>query len=290
MGKKAEESKSFKDTAAAFGKFIYNGDDGTVLGRNGASWGRLGAFYFVYYAFLAALFAISINICLSCLPKDKPYYQTRLQTPGVTIQPKLHSKESLSTDIQYSIKDKSYEKLVSHLDDFLAPYTKEDFGPCGTAGYGYADGTPCIFVKVNKIIDWKAYGFTDLQVESDRADNRDQNSKAPALVDVLPTITSGPYDPNLIYIACYGLKEEHQDNLGKVTYYPEANPGLPLSSFPYMGPEAADPYKSPIVAVQLGEVKTGVEISVGCKAYALNILDDARTNSGFLHFKVKIDE
>jgi len=290
MGKKEEKplTEVIMENLRGFGNFLYDPEQKTVLGRSGAGWARISIFYLFYYLFLACLFAISINITYSCLDKEEPYYQTRLETPGVTIQPKLLSKFSLSTDIRYTISDEnSYKDYVEHLDTFLAPYSGQDFGPCSTGGgYGYAEGKPCIFVKVNKIIKWKAYGFTDLQVETDRATNRDENSKAPALVDALP---GGTYDPSLMYIACYAWKEADQAHLGEVTYYPEAAPGLPLAKFPYLGKVNDPDYVPPIVAVQLGEVTPGEEISVGCKAYALNILDDARTNSGFIHFKVKID-
>ena len=37
-------------------------------------------------------------------------------------------------------------------------------------------------------------------------------------------------------------------------------------------------------------LQRGDEIKVGCKAYALNILDDIRTNSGFMHFKLQISD
>merc|ERR1712036_53340 len=129
------------DNVHGFGLFLYNKEEKTVLGRTGHGWARISIFYLFYYLFLACLFAISINITYSCLDKEEPYYQTRLETPGVTIQPKLLSKFSLSTDIRYTISDEnSYDDYVKHLDAFLAPYSGEDFGPCSTGGgYGYAE-------------------------------------------------------------------------------------------------------------------------------------------------------
>jgi len=74
-----------------------------------------------------------------------------------------------------------------------------------------------------------------------------------------------------------------------VSYYPEHG-GIDFSNFPFEGKVKQPKYIPPIVAVKLSNAKKGVEISVGCKAYALNILDDIRTNSGFMHFKVEITE
>jgi len=289
MGKK--EDKTLKETivenAQGFALFVYNKEEGTVLGRNGRGWARISVFYLFYYLFLAVLFLVSINVCKSALDEETPYFQTRLQTPGVTIQPKFPSKVALHSDIKYTIGGEA--GYVEHLDKFMAAYAGQDFGPCSTAGYGYAEGTPCIYVKTNKIINWQPYPFLNLQVETDREANRNSNSKAPSLMETLMQQGAG-YNPDLMYIGCYGLKVEDKDNLGAVKYYPEGAPGIPISKFPYKGAKLDKGYLPPIVAVQFPEVKKNVEINVGCKAYALNILDDARTNSGFIHFKIEIKE
>jgi len=288
MGGKPEEKpmmESVRENARGFALFLYNKEEGTVLGRTGRGWARISIFYLFYYLFLAGLFALSINLCLSCLDEETPYFQTRLQTPGVTLQPKLPSNVALTTDITYTVGAPSQDKLVNHLTTFMANYTDQDFGPCSAAGYGYADGQPCIFVKVNKIIGWQPYAFGSLAEEEDREDNRKDNSKAPSLASTL----TASYKSNLMYIRCYGLKDDDKEALGAVSYYPEHG-GIDFAKFPYNGKKKDPKYTPPIVAVKLSNVKKGVEISVGCKAYALNILDDLRTNSGFMHFKVEITE
>jgi len=293
MGKKPDENKSLADTAAAFGKFVYNGEDGTVLGRGASSWGRLGVFYLFYYAFLAGLFALSINLCISLLDENEPFTKVRLQVPGVTIQPKLPSNVELNSDIKYEkSKADSYKKYVDHLDEFLKDYeNKTIFGDCSSDNkYGYEDGKPCIFVKVNKIIDWVPSPFLSLQTETDRAENRDSSSKAPALIEELKA-REVSYDPDLMYIACYETKKEGK--LVGVSYFPKTG-GMPIDKFPYTGRnrnEKSDNHKTPLVAVQLNVDTTAKEeFVVGCKAYALNILDDDRTNAGYIHFKVEIKE
>lgn len=290
MGKK--EEKSLKETivenAQGFALFLYNKEEGTVLGRTGRGWARISVFYLFYYLFLAALFMISINLTLSCLDEETPYFQTRLQTPGVSLQPKLPSKVALNTDIRYSRSDPS--KFVTHLEKFLEPYADQDFGSCNASTYAdqYKQGKPCIYLKTNKIIGWEPHPFLDLKVETDRADNRADNSKAPALVEHLQELGVG-YDPELMYISCYGLKEEDKNKLGAVEYFPKGAPGIHASNFPYQGKKKDESYLPPIMAVHFPNVEKNVEISVGCKAYALNILDDQRTNSGFMHFKIKIE-
>jgi len=292
MGKKVEKTfmESAAENARGFGLFIYNGEDGTVLGRTGRGWARISIFYLFYYLFLAALFALSINITLSCLDKDVPYFQTRVQVPGLTLQPKLPSAKSLSTDIIYTQSDAStYNDLVTHLDKFLAAYDKTVLGDCGNAGYGYAEGNPCIFLKVNKIIKWQPYPFIDLNEEEAVANeaNREAESKAPALQDFI----AGQgliYDTSLMYVSCYAVKEEGKDKL--TVSLPGTVKGLSIAGYPYEDATHKETYVPPIVAIQLSDVTRGEEILVGCKAYARNILDDTRTNAGFMHFKLKIDE
>jgi sodium/potassium-transporting ATPase subunit beta len=291
MGKKAGE-KSFGESVAenlrGFGQFLYNSEEGTVLGRTGSGWARISIFYLFYYLFLAALFAISINITLSCLNKDKPYFQTRLQVPGLTIQPKLPSKDSLSTDIFYSRAEGTYEKYVTQLDTFLEGRDNSSFGACGQSGYGYAEGKPCIFLKVNKIIGWVPHLFIDTTAEEEVANEENRKeSKAPSLNAFLAQ-QGIEYKKDLMFVSCYALKKENAEKLGKMTVYPTDAPGLPKSGYPYIDASDKKTYKSPIIAIQLEPTAFDEEIGVGCKAYARNILDDARTNAGFIHFKINI--
>jgi len=332
MGKKPEpeEKVGFVEgigqTFTAFGNFLYDSENGLVMGRNGKSWARISVFYLFYYAFLACLFALSINITMSCMPQDKPYFQTRLQAPGVTIQPKLPSKNAQNSNIRYSISKKDYNKYTEQLDEFLEPYQpakqegegwkncsvkvdvsnsdqdyqkacKQDIsqlGLCTSGGdYGYGAGEPCLLLKVNKIIDWTPISYTNLAAQ-DNAENRNDVSKAPSLSDFL-TEQGLTYNKDLMYISCYGLKDEDKENLGQdgenaMTYFPQSGPGIPEYNYPYLGKEVQGNYLSPVIAVKFNNVKRGVEINVGCKAYSLNILDDHRTNAGFIHFKMQIDD
>lgn len=121
MGKDEKKplGQTIRENASAFGTFLYNSEEGTVLGRNSSSWGRISVFYLFYYAFLAALFAISITITYRLMPEDIPYYQTRLQTPGVTIQPKSPSSVASNTDIIYSLNNEGWKKYTNQLETFF---------------------------------------------------------------------------------------------------------------------------------------------------------------------------
>lgn len=310
MGKDEKKplGQTIRENASAFRTFLYNSEEGTVLGRNSSSWGRISVFYLFYYAFLAALFAISITITYSLMPTDKPYYQTRLQTPGVTIQPKLPSKVASNTDIIYSIKNQGYQKYVDQLDTFLAGYNTSGFGACLNYEEAYKNGTPCVFVKINKIINWTPIPFDTVEEEgTDKYQKRSNDySKAPRLSDWLQqqglTYQKYPY----VYVSCYGVdskKTEVDDKTAVGSFTLFQNKGIPLNAFPYTRISATDTesdtdnpdpkddsnvYQCPIMAIQFNSPMRNKDIKVGCKAYAKNILDEERINAGYIHFTMKI--
>lgn len=316
------------DSFMAFMAFVYNPNEGTVLGRGGKSWGRLLVFYTFYYLFLACLFIASITICFNCLDKETPYYQTRLESPGVTIQPKISSFKSLERDIIFKESDPdSYAKYTDQLTEFLKPYNPEnqteennfidcdgslakDFGTygrtdvvdderkvckfstsqlgnCGSGQFGYDKGQPCVLVKLNRVINWTPLGYF---LDEDKAKDFPW-SKAPALSDVLG---KKKHTNNQLYVSCYGLKEEDQENLNGETGVSKKTKikpkGLGFGFYPYRGKVIQPHYLSPIVGVQFTNVKRNVLINVGCKVYAQNILENDKLESGFFKFKLQIDE
>uniref|UniRef100_F6ST26 Sodium/potassium-transporting ATPase subunit beta n=1 Tax=Ciona intestinalis TaxID=7719 RepID=F6ST26_CIOIN len=306
MGKKKEEKN-----LRGFMRFLYNKEEKSILGRNSASWGRILIFYMFYYAFLAALFAISMTIVLGTLDPDVPRFQTRLQAPGISVQPKLNTKTERTSEIIFKQSDAgSYQKYVDTLTDFLAPYSKakqvdltdcplngsvkmnqayskdspppvckfdiDNLGPCKQPPYGYDKGQPCILVKVNRAVG-----------------NADSN--APPLKDVLMA-RNRPYNPKRLYISCYDATSGNQTNLNtaagvsaNTVYYPEDN-GMPFTYYPYYGLNLQPEYRSPLVAVQFMNVKRNVEVRVRCKAYALNIVDSKRMSTGYFTFTLQVNE
>ena len=148
-----EAPKGCMENCRAFLHFLYNPSEGTVLGRGARSWGRITLFYLCYYAFLACLFAVSVTICFHCLDKDTPYYQNRLENPGVTIQPKLNSRDSLEKDIIYSVSDEdSYKKYTNQLTEFLKPYSAAN-----QTGKGFLDNSKLFIAAI--VFTYKSIGL-----------------------------------------------------------------------------------------------------------------------------------
>jgi len=320
---------SFKTNMSDFGKFLYDSETKTVMGRDSSSWFRISLFYLGYYMFLAGLFAASISITLGTLDDRVPYFQTRLQYPGLMVLPKTKKTDPLTLDVRFNKGNSdSYKMYVDGLDDLMSKqynpalqtndtfyqacdssypsnvqqnydknsfakacrFNSTQFGNCGSSPYGYKDGKPCILLKLNRIINWKPVAFSSLT--DSRATAAGSPSKAPSLSASLKARNQS-YNRDLIYAACYGMDEENQKLLtgrtGEGDTIKYSPQGIQFSYFPYLGLKLHPNYVSPAISVQFTNVTLNKEIKVGCKVYARNLVDLARINVGYINFKMQID-
>lgn len=177
-GKPEETKSSWKD-------FIYNPRTGEFIGRTASSWALVFLFYVVFYGFLAGFFCLTMWVMLQTLPDTVPKYRDRVPSPGVVIRPG-------SLDIAFNRTiPQQYNQYVSHLHNFLQTYNdsvQEKNELCLVNEYteqeeaaekkvcqfkrsllrmcsgvsdrffGYAEGKPCILIKMNRIIGLKPRG------------------------------------------------------------------------------------------------------------------------------------
>lgn len=183
-----EENKSTEQSSSEWKQFIYNPRSGEILGRTASSWALILLFYLVFYGFLAGLFTLTMWVMLQTLDDTVPKYRDRVSSPGLMISPK-----SAGLEISFSKSDKnSYDSYVRALHNFLTPYNdslqasnvqcqqgryfdqeaeekklscqfnRSSLGPCagldGNESFGYAEGSPCVIVKMNRIIGLKPQG------------------------------------------------------------------------------------------------------------------------------------
>jgi len=330
MGKDEKTfGENVAEGCGSFCTFLYDSEKGTVLGRGGASWARISVFYLFYYTFLASLFSLSIFLTWNILNQaDQPYLQIRLQGPGLTAEPKLESKSSYSKDISFNMRNpNSYQKYVARLRSYLKKYNSDnqtgddwvqcggktmfnedgklckqdlaDLGTCGdvNSNFGYDIGQPCILLRVNRIIGWQPvpYVLDGSALGFDDQDSRRSDSKAPSLDEVL-SVDNTNYNPQTMYVSCYGKKKGDKPLLNngvetavsdKVKYFPR---GFPFYNYPYMGVKLQKGYLSPLVAVQFTDVQKNKLIRVNCKVYSPNIIDDQRTEQGYIEFKLQVND
>ncbi|KAM4689833.1 LOW QUALITY PROTEIN: sodium/potassium-transporting ATPase subunit beta-2-like [Rhinophrynus dorsalis] len=302
------QKKSCGQLMEEFGEFIWNRTR-EFMGRTGSSWALILIFYLVFYAFLAALFSLTMWVMLQTIDEYHPKYSDRLSNPGLMIRPKTESLE-----IVYSMNntnDPSWKGYVEKLNSVLEEYNssvqeqrgsvcvggvynrqedngdvrnypkkacqflRSSLGNCSgeeDPTYGYKDGSPCVLIKMNRVI-----GF-------------------------LPAVNQGLSNTS-ITINCTGKRlksavnesnEETDRLLGSRVYFP--NNGMNLGTidlmyFPYYGNKAQKNYTQPLVAVKFLNAKPNTDHYVECRVNALNInnKDDRDKFAGRVIFKLRID-
>ncbi|XP_054839675.1 sodium/potassium-transporting ATPase subunit beta-3 isoform X2 [Eublepharis macularius] len=224
-----EEKKPFRDSMAEWRRFIYNPNSGEFLGRTAKSWGLILLFYLVFYGFLAALFTFTMWVMLQTLSSDIPKYRDRISSPGLMISPK---PETALEFLLNKNNSQSYERYVESLKKFLGVYNdsaqsknipcipgqlfdqeetvkkacyfnRSSLGPCSgleDETFGYAKGTPCVVIKMNRIIGLKPQGNPYIECKS-KEENKAQIAYFPS---------GGRID--LMYFPYYG-KRLHPDYL-----------------------------------------------------------------------------
>ncbi|XP_056410200.1 sodium/potassium-transporting ATPase subunit beta-2-like [Hyla sarda] len=288
---------------------IWNPRTREFMGRTGTSWALILLFYMVFYAFLTAVFTLSMWVMLQTIDEYNPKYSDRLANPGLMIRPKLDAME-----IMYSMntQNASWQKYVDGLNSVLQDYNRsvqEERGTVCTSGsyfaqadtgdvrnypkkacqflrdslgdcsgnndptYGYSSGTPCVLIKMNKVIN-----FLPVPVK--------ENSNSS------------------VTISCAGKKlksalNETNDDLdlllGTMRYFPSLSGNnlgtIDLMYFPYYGNRAQKNYTQPFVAVKFLNATRNVDHNVECRIRAANINNQSDRDKfqGRVIFTLRID-
>ncbi|XP_035242454.1 sodium/potassium-transporting ATPase subunit beta-3b isoform X1 [Anguilla anguilla] len=178
-------------------------------------------FYLVFYGFLAGMFSLTMWVMLQTLDDYTPKYRDRVSNPGLVIRPKY-------MDIVFNRTDPlNYRKYVQHLESFLQQYndTEQEKNELCVAGkyfeqdeepvkkacqfkrnflrqcsglsdttFGYAEGKPCVLVKMNRIIGLKPKGEPYISC----------NQKTEGTLQILYFPSEGKFDK--MYFPYYGKK------------------------------------------------------------------------------------
>lgn len=283
---------------------LYNSETGELLGRTAGSWAKISLFYVAYFAFLAGLFTASIQIMKTSIDLEKPKLQTRLNIPGLHYFPKIDPFNKTQTT---RLKDNTqipfywdnenpdspgafyttivdtekaiYDEKAGKNQEGVTNFDWGTLGACGTSPYGWNTNEPCVFFRVNRVIDWTPVGL--FMPEKDSIFEKDGPTK--------------PMQKDAIYIRCDSkyLGETEGDEAGPAaltfTYFGGDPSDGYISSefFPYQGKAKQEAYQSPIVAVKVKGLEDGQKFRVKCQAHAKNIVIDTRDNLGHIQFEIQ---
>ncbi|KAJ3651748.1 hypothetical protein Zmor_017766 [Zophobas morio] len=288
----------------SFQKAIYDPDKKEFFGRTKKNWYQLLIFYTIFYACLAALWAICMRGLLATLSDTEPKYQLSDSligtNPGLGFRP-ISKKTEEGSLIWYTLNQtESTKKWVDLTDEFLKPYkvdqvgknyqacdhsvkvkkghvctvNLDEFGPCtNNNSYGYASSSPCVFLKLNKIFGWEPEYQTTVEEDMPK--------------DLSVHIKNSNISNPEVWISCKGENPFDRERIGGFSYYPSH--GFPGYYFPYMN----DPnYLSPIIAVQIRNVLPNAIVNIECRAWAKNINYSGSRNNreGSVHFEILVDE
>ncbi|XP_062332961.1 protein ATP1B4 [Osmerus eperlanus] len=253
--------------------YLWNAETREFMGRSGKSWSLILLFYSALYLFLAAMF----GGCMCCLMWSiSPYHPThndRVMPPGMTMSPYLEG-----FDIIFNASDrKSWKKYAKSMEEYLKPYNDgvqerkniqcsqdnkyfhqddleeaaerkscqfkrswlEQCSGLQDPHFGFAQGKPCILLRMNRILGY------------------------------LP----GQGTP--IDVTC-GVRKGPPDSLGEIQFFPKSI--FDLKYYPYYGKLRHVNYSAPVVAVRFAGVQFDTHIQVQCTLNGKGIINDSQTD------------
>ncbi|XP_045761498.1 sodium/potassium-transporting ATPase subunit beta-1-like [Maniola jurtina] len=248
---------------------IYDPEDKTFLGRTPKRWGIVFAFYAVFYAVLALMFALCMAGLFSVIDDKKPTFILESSligaNPGVASRPRA---------ILLNTQNSSFQSYIDELEEFLKPFenetwvsskekcTKED-------NYGFPE-SPCIFVKLNKIYGWKPDFFSASELPADMTEDLKE------YINDLAEI-----ERQQVWISCWDERNNTQIE------YPWGR-GLPGRFYPFLNQED---YISPLLPIKVTP-PTNTIVAVRCRAWARNIVynKSLKEPSGYVRILMQITD
>jgi len=293
-----------------FKQFLWNSETSQFLGRTGSSWAKILFFYLIFYSALCGFFAAILAVFYQTLDEHRPKWELDASiigsNPGLGFRPMPPESNVESTLIWYKHSDPENTKhWVDELNTFLQPYRDAEtqrsdnrvncsfdnpppdgkvcsvpiskFGSCTESqNFSYPRGKPCVFLKLNKIFNWRPSLYNKSQ---------DLPAKMPKdLKDLIKKEETRDKAANMVWVSCEGENPADVENIGSIQYVPRR--GFPAYFFPYTN---QDNYLPPLVAVFFENPQKGVLINIECKAWAHNIIHDRAERRGSVHFELMVD-
>lgn len=248
----------------------------------------------VYYSCLAGFFSAMMYGFFQTLSETEPTQQGMMSlikgNPGMGFRPQADHDSTL---IQFSTQDvNTYADEVANLMKYLKENnyiddknvsidpkifdgTNKDCGIDSTnvnKSFGYADGQPCILLKMNKVFGWIPQMF-------------DNDSLTTEHGEVAKKMLGDRLTGSDIGVSCEGENDAEQDSMGLVEFFPRN--GFSGQYFPYLN---APDYRAPLVWAKFRNATRGTVLQIWCKAWAQNIYHHKNDKAGSVRFELLIDE
>lgn len=300
------------DEDASFKTFLYNPKNGTIMGRTSSSWAKILFFYLVFYALLAAFFAIMLAVFMQTIDDNEPKFSAERSImftdhgdgfgPGLSVKPAPSDSKSTLYWLKVPAGDGSLpaetDSLVKSLKDLYAKYDQENSDVLqGCNDETASDKKKACEFDTNTLAPCDEgtdkFGYANSQPCITLQLNRIFGwTPEPFAADDLPLgltnylkDNSLTYNEKRVYFSCDGEDPVDRENIGVVEMSPKD--GIPLYFFPYYNQPG---YLSPLVAVKFRNPQKNVLISVLCQAYAKNIPVQKNERLGSVRFELFIEE
>jgi len=282
---------------------LYNPETGQILSRTPKSWALITVFYLIYYAFLACFWGLMLFVFFQTLDNSTPKWVAHESligtSPGLGLRPEQTDALVDSSMIHFTLgveedtpNEVGWKGWASRVEAFLKTYENKTgkacdesnkpgkdetcnfqistLGSCGEFPYGYSEGKPCIFLKLNRI-----YGM-------DNDYYNDPDNLPEEMPSEIKEHIKSQSDKNQVWVDCRGENPADVESMGEIEFFPKSK-GFPAYYFPYTNQEN---YTSPIIAVKFNQLPVGQLIHVECRAWAKNIRYDKRDRMGISHFEL----
>ena len=226
---------------------------------------------------------LMMRFFLSDLSEEVPRYtlsESMFKAPGLCFRPRPEQTINEANAIVYNMSDrKSYETYLDNITEFLKPYKDETYQticnwncypPLGyicafdiqkfkhcneETDFGFAEGRPCIFVKLNRIFDWVPVVYKSV--------DEFPNSMPKELIErILIEIEEDPKAINQVWVSCEIL-------LGPgIIKYDSDISGFPSYYYPFTNQKG---YLSPLIAFYIENENEHAEQMIECRLWAKNI-------------------
>lgn len=299
--------KSFGEKSHDFVARFYDFEYREFLSKDAMGWLKLSAFYAAFYFWLACFFCTmlfifwAVRIRGQALPvyyNQESVMNYKVVNPGLGFRPHLDPESEL-----VYVKVGEGDKLFKAQELFLKEYEEKketefigahdekvtfnidnvlEGSPCTKANkYGLDSASPCIAIKLNRIIGWKPQPVVI--------------SKLPAGLNETVDILKGNdkmTGKEFVYVQCTGNSGVDRDNIMDIEYYSShfSNQvgGINFKYFPYMN---QPDYLSPLIFVHFKKVSPNTLLNIVCKAYADNIDNEDRLNQrGMTKFQLYVED